>query len=301
MSIKNGHVRWAFDLKTWHCTLNNLELATSCIQSDEKERLAKFVYRDDFNASIIGRLLMRRFIKCCMPELDYNAIQFERDSRGKPYLSKSINDVTDPTMHIDFNVSHHERYAVLAGTFTQYQEHDTDRQQIGVDVMKNEYSGGKSLNEFFRIMQRTFTPNEWQFIKNRNTENEQTLAFMRHWCLKESYVKNIGVGITINLQSIDFRLSTDCLSMDQILRDTVVSVNGEPLNNWIFEESLLDADHCVAVSIKNPDEHYHQMSSDAFRFEIIDFDMLMRDSVPLLQIDPSYCRTVLTKEYKRKS
>lgn len=306
MSIKNGHARWAFDLKNWHCTLNNLELATACIQPEEKERISNFVFRDDFNASLIGRLLMRHFVKSCMPELDYNDIRFERDSRGKPYFQQSINDDPDSKINIDFNVSHHERYAVLAGIFTdkqhqeQQQQQESKRETIGVDVMKNEYDGGKPLNEFFRLMHRTFTPNEWQFIKSRNNALEQTSAFMRHWCLKESYVKSIGVGITFNLQSIDFQLNTDYLSMDRVICDTTVSVNKEHANHWIFEESLLDADHSIAVAIKHPSPHYFKLPCNEYRFEIINFDMLMRDSVPLIEIDSDYCRTVLAKKFKNK-
>lgn len=298
MSIKNGNARWAFDLRSWRCTLNDLELATSCIQPEEKHRLAKFVFLDDFKASIIGRLLMRQFIKSSLPELNYNAIQFERDARGKPFYSPNAIDVDQIAAHIDFNVSHHERYAVLAGSFTK-NLNENHRQHVGVDVMKMEYSGGKPLSEFFRIMQRTFTSNEWQFIKARSDEQKQTAAFMRHWCLKESYVKNIGVGIAINLQSIDFRLSTECLSTDNIVRNSVVSVDGTLLNNWLFEESLLDNDHCIAVAVKNPTTEYMELSQNEFQFELIDFERLMQDAKPLLPIDTEYCRKVLRKEFKK--
>lgn len=296
MSIKSGHARWAFDLEAWkhRCTINDLKLATSCIQPEEKERLAKFVYRDDFNASIIGRLLMRRFIAACLPELDYNAIRFERDSRGKPFLNRKDYQIS----HIDFNVSHHDRYTVLAGTYASNPS-ATDEQTIGVDVMKTEYSGGKPLSEFFRIMQRTFTVSEWNFIKSRETEQKQTNAFMRHWCLKESYVKNVGVGITINLQNIDFQLNSESLPTNSIVRDSVVSVDQKQLNNWVFEESLLGDDHCIAVAVKNPSPKYLGTSQNEFLFEMIDFEKLMHGAVPLLSDDSEYCRKILEKELKR--
>lgn len=306
MSIKNGHARWAFDLKTWKYTMNDLELATACVQCEEKERLSKFVYRDDFNASLIGRLLMRRFIKCCLPDIDYNRIHFERDARGKPFFRQTIAAATTTTsnanqeIRIDFNVSHHERYAVLAGSFAQNST-ENDTNNIGVDIMKTEYNGGKSLSEFFRIMHRTFTSNEWNFIKSRSNEQQQAMAFMRNWCLKESYVKNIGVGITINLQSIDFRLCSEYLDIDDVIRDSVVSVDGKQLNNWIFEESLLDIDHCVAVAIKNPSSEYLKQSANEFRFDVIDFETLMQDSVPLTEFDSDYCRSIFQKEYKKSS
>lgn len=297
MSIKNGHVRWAFDLDAWkrRCTPNDLKLATSCIQPEEKERLARFVYRNDFNASIIGRLLMRKFINMCT-ELEYNKIHFERDSRGKPFLKQS----TDQISHIDFNVSHHDQYAVLAGTYVQNPSISNVQQHIGVDIMKAEYSSGKALSEFFRIMQRTFTPSEWNFIKSRSTEQQQAAAFMRHWSLKESYVKNIGVGITIDLQSISFRLNTDSLSTTNLVQDTVVVVDGKADSNWVFEESLLSNDHCVAVAIKNPMPEYSTLPSNELLFELIDFETLMKDAVPLLPEDPYYCQRILQKEYKSR-
>lgn len=301
MSIRNGHVRWAFDLKSWCYSLHDLELATACIQPEEKERLAKFVYRDDFNASLIGRLLMRRFVKICKPDMCYSDIRFERDAHGKPYLHQDEGDETTGHMiHIDFNVSHHERYAVLAGSCAQDPNQIMPAQRIGVDVMRTQYSGGKAINEFFRIMHRTFTPHEWQTIRMGESEKEQATSFMRHWCLKESYVKNIGVGITINLQSIDFRLHTQHLFMDHVIRDSQVCANGNLLPNWIFEESMLDGDHCVAVAITNPTAEYLNLCAEDCRFEMIDFKTLMLDALPLNEIDAEYCRSVFQKEYKRQ-
>lgn len=294
MSIKNGNVRWAFDLRAWRCTLNDLELATACIQPEEKDRLAKFYFIDDFKSSIIGRLMMRQFIKSCLPELDYSDIIFERDSRGKPFYSPAAADRI--AAHIDLNVSHQGRYAVLAGSFNKNLD---SNQRIGADVMKVEYEGGRALNDFFGLMQRTFTPNEWQFIRSRNTEREQAAAFMRHWCLKESYVKNIGVGITIDLQSINFRVNTDNLSMDKIIRNTEVTFESIEQSNWLFEESLLDDDHCVAVAVKNPSTEYIELSQNELLFEMIDFERLMRNAKPLLPIDLEYCRNIHGKKTKK--
>lgn len=298
MSIRNGHVRWAFDLKAWRCTLDDLQLATACVQPEEKERLAAFVYLDDFKASLIGRLLMRRFIKACLPELDYNAIHFDRDSRGKPFYEPSH---TDKSTQINFNVSHHERYAIIAGSVLQ----NPDRiitQNVGVDLMNTKYSGGKPLQEFFRIMQRTFTPNEWKFIRAQSTEQQQAAAFMRNWCLKESYVKNIGVGVTIDLRSIDFRINTKHLNQENIIRNTVAAVDGQLLNDWIFEESMLDDEHCVGVSVKDPSRDYLELSENELLFEIIDFKTLIQDAAkirPLLTIDTEYCQKILAKELKK--
>lgn len=292
MSFKNGQIRWAFDLFNWRPTFADLELATACIQCEEKERLSKFVFRDDFDASIIGRLLMRRFIKLCLPELDYDAIKFGRDERGKPYLKNATEK------KIEFNVSHHEKYTVLAGTFTNGAS--SVDSSIGVDVMRLAYSGGKTLDEFFRLMHRTFTANEWNHIKSQSNEQKRIDAFMRHWCLKESYVKNIGVGITINLQDLDFYVAGNGLAKNDLRRDTDIFVKNVKKENWTFEESLLDDEYCVAVALDNVPKDYFDIPKNSLLFEFIDFGTLMDVAQPLLDTDTQYSETILGKEYKQK-
>ena len=89
--------------------------------------------------------------------------------------------------------------------------------QLGVDVMQlsdNRHSTSEKQLEFFRLMQRQFTENEWRQIQNPvvdendgRVENDRKLAsFYRHWSLKESYVKAVGSGLTINLQRINFEV-----------------------------------------------------------------------------------------------
>uniref|UniRef100_A0A182XZ17 L-aminoadipate-semialdehyde dehydrogenase-phosphopantetheinyl transferase n=1 Tax=Anopheles stephensi TaxID=30069 RepID=A0A182XZ17_ANOST len=265
--------------------LADLLLATSCIQPEEKNTLQRFVFRDDFNASLIGRLMMRRFVQLAT-DLAYDEIKFERDSKGKPFLKNE-------GVAVDFNVSHQGRYAVLAGMATSSASSNSTKPspKIGVDVMKIEYSGGKPLDEFFRLMTRNFSDDEWRYIRGRSDENAQLEAFMRNWCLKESYVKNVGVGITVDLRKISFRIQTEVLARDRVVSDTTLRVNSEPMANWRFEESLIDRDHCVAVSLENvPAED--DLSGNCF--ELIDFKALVEGHRPLLAIDENYCEGIIS-------
>lgn len=275
MSSNHEQIRWAFNLKSWRPSITELLRATSCIQREEKERLAKFVFRDDFNASLIGRLLMRKFVNETT-DSDYASIVFGRDLKGKPYINGNAS--------VDFNVSHQGSYSVLAGVAGT-------QSKIGVDVMRIEYSGGKSLDEFFRIMTRNFSTSEWVEIKKPASEREKLSAFMRHWCLKESYVKNIGVGITVDLQKISFSTS-DALEVNQVVTTTCLDVNGLRQTNWRFEESLLDEEHIVAVAVEDP------QIQDIPKFETISFEQLMENSSPLLEQDEDYCQKILAKQYK---
>lgn len=294
MSIRRGHARWAFDLSAWRPNRHDLLLATACVQPEEKERLAKFVFRNDFDASLIGRLLLRKFVNDSTNS-PYESIRFERDARGRPCLGGALRGHP-----IDFNVSHQGNYAVLAGLVAT----DTTRKveplktRVGVDVMKIEYTGGKPLHEFFRIMHRNFSPTEWSYIRSRSGgEWAETQAFMRHWCLKESYVKNIGVGITVDLQSISFSVNTPVLSTQSAVTDTRLSVDNVPMDNWLFEETLLDNEHCVAVALHGANGFRVEPLATT-PFEVISFEDLMQNSSALLEPDNVYCENVLNKDYK---
>lgn len=109
----------------------------------------------------------------------------------------------------------------------------------------------------------------------------------RHWSLKESYVKAIGIGITINLQELNFKIKTKTLQEDQITDDTELFVKGEKLK-WNFHEILLDSDHCVSVAIEN-------QPADKMSFRSISFEELMQDCVPLITYDESFVNQYFSK------
>lgn len=290
MSIRNGHARWAFNLSSWKLNLSDLKIATSCIQEEEKQRINKFMFQEDFKASLVGRLLMRQFVKQAT-NIDYDQIQFTRDLKGKPYM---IQDSATNQL-IEFNISHQGSYAVLAGFTGNMTDDASAKPKIGVDLMKIEYSGGKTLNEFFRLMTRNFSDDEWCYIKSFSSDYCKLEAFMRHWCLKESYVKNVGVGITVDLKKISFCIKSPELRSKIVTTDTTLQVDGKNMNRWSFEESLIDGDHGAAVAIENlPDDPGYT----PLPFETIDFDNLIKDWKPILESDQTYCEQIMNKDTK---
>ena len=288
MSIKNGNARWAFNLNTWKMNLNDLKTATSCIQEEEKLRLSKFMFQEDFKASLVGRLLMRQFVKQAT-NIEYDQIKFDRDLKGKPYLT---NDFGTNRLNLDFNISHQGSYAILAGYVENKTENSDANVKIGVDLMKIEYSGGKPLNEFFRLMTRNFSDSEWKYINSFNSNYCKLEAFMRHWCLKESYVKNVGVGIAMDLKKISFDVKTTELTTNTVVLDTTLQIDGNSMSRWSFEESLIDSDHIAAVAIEN------KQSSGFTPFETIDFDTLIKDWKLVLKSDEKFCEQILNKDTK---
>ncbi|XP_029053640.1 L-aminoadipate-semialdehyde dehydrogenase-phosphopantetheinyl transferase [Osmia bicornis bicornis] len=269
-------IRWAFNWKEWNPSEKDFAHAISCVQLEEKERLGRFMFRKDVRASLVGRLMMRKFVNE-YGHIPYNNIVFTRDIHNKPVLK-------DLSLTLNFNVSHHGDYTVLAG--------ETRNVKLGIDVMKLEYTGGKQLSEFFRIMSRNFTSSEWNEIKNSNLDElGQISMFCRHWALKESYLKAIGKGIVTDLGEIDFKTNS-LLRENSIITDTILYINGIK-QQWLFEETLLNSQYCVAVALQ---ENESAPRSQNNLFRTINSDELLANTVSMFPQDFEYAQNYLRKE-----
>ncbi|PHT96387.1 hypothetical protein BC332_34687 [Capsicum chinense] len=201
MSLKSA--RWAFDCKLWNPSEDEWRKTASFLQEDEKQKVKQFYFQRDAKSCLIGRLLMRKFLTLSSG-LPWSEIQIIRDQHNKPLC------LNNPQLH--FNVSHQGNFTVLAGEVGSY--------QLGIDIMKNEVKSGKRLEDFFRIMRRVMTPSEWEQINSCSTELDKNFMFYRFWCLKESYVKAIGVGIhDANSGTSNFVDKFTTLTLDDLISE----------------------------------------------------------------------------------
>lgn len=276
--MANGSVRWAFNWRDWQPNEADFRYAVSCLQLEEKIRIGRFAFRKDARASLVGRLMIRKFINETT-NISYEKIKLSRDKNNRPI-------VLNLTKSIDFNVSHQGDFTVLAGELCDV--------KIGIDVMKLEYTGGKNLSEFFRLMNNNFSSTEWQeIIGSHNTiESKQIAMFCRHWALKESYVKALGVGIVVDLKSLDFHTKSN-LQNNQIITDTILYKNGVK-QNWLFEESLINDDHCVAVALPK-DKLLHETT---VKFEHLNYKQLVSNAISLYPEDEAYTKDYFLKPEK---
>nr|XP_023700869.1 L-aminoadipate-semialdehyde dehydrogenase-phosphopantetheinyl transferase-like [Paramormyrops kingsleyae] len=84
--------------------------------------------------------------------------------------------------------------------------------------------------------------------------------------LKESFIKAVGVGVGFNLQRVEFHISPVRMQEGQVYRHTRMCLDSEEEDpDWVFEESLLDQDHHVAVGLGKMEQsagsvaHVHRM------------------------------------------
>ncbi|XP_067842244.1 L-aminoadipate-semialdehyde dehydrogenase-phosphopantetheinyl transferase isoform X2 [Heptranchias perlo] len=227
ISLKMDGVRWAFRCGSWQPTCSEWLLAARCVQDEEKQRIGRFVFAKDAKAAMGGRLLIRKLIAEKL-KIPWNEIQLQRTTKGKPFLTNPILNVFP---NFNFNISHQGDYTVLAAEPIL---------QVGVDVMKTDFPGSSSVAEFFRIMNRQFTDHEWNTINMAGDEWVQLDMFYRHWALKESFIKAIGVGVTFNLQRIEFQASPLRLREGQVFKETKMFLDGEQEEAWTFEDSMLN-------------------------------------------------------------
>lgn len=274
--MEHKNVRWAFNASTWKPSEQEILAASSYIQPEEKQRISRFIFQDDAKSSLIGRLFMRKYINLAT-SIPYDTIRFGRDANNKPYL---LNSQILP----NFNLSHQGDYTVFAGNM---------KKSIGIDVMKIEPPPNKNIPDFFRIMNRQFSQHEWSTIHSFPTEMQQVACFYRMWCLKESYVKNIGMGITVPLDLISFSIQNP-LSVGEIVTNTKLYEKCILKHDWVFEETLLDEKHAVAVSLQiDKDADYKPVP-----YTFLEFKDLTIEARPLCDPDPVFTRNLLSKKVK---
>jgi len=245
-----GCVRWAVNVNEWTPTESEWNKAIKAIQVEERSRIRRFRYCLDAKASLVGRLLMR-FWAVKTFQASNDTLLFQRTDRGKPQL------LLESAKYWKFNLSHAGKYTVFVA--------QKNVESLGVDVMrlhdprfsKDSGSGNapnsEKLSEFFRLMSRQFTPEEWQQIKNPDqTLAEQESNFFRFWTLKESLVKGLGTGLGLELQRLSFRLNSSKLGIHELCCDSELCIDRVEREDWHFEETLLDSEHCVCTAFTAP-------------------------------------------------
>ncbi|XP_046852241.1 L-aminoadipate-semialdehyde dehydrogenase-phosphopantetheinyl transferase-like isoform X2 [Xenia sp. Carnegie-2017] len=220
----------------------------------------------------VGRLLMRKVLSESFV-LSNSEIKLGRTGNGKPYVINAKDNFY-------FNVSHQGDYVVLAG-----EKHCN----VGVDIMKTELKGNQTLDEFFHSMRRQFSCNEWQTIQDRSSEEEKLEMFMRYWCLKESYVKALGVGLGLlkKLRTIDFHIDKEFprLAIQTVTKNTKLFLNDSLSEEWCFEESKLDENHLVAVALQRNDVSFKKNENNIFQF--LTMNDLTSSLSPLMTVEES--------------
>lgn len=147
------------------------------VASEEKRRrIDKFMYIEDYKRSLLGDALARKMISN-VSEIPMDTIIFNVNGYGKP----CVVNVSD----IYFNVSHSGKWVSCI----------VSDKQCGIDVEK-------IANIDMGIAERFFAKSEYNSIKERK-DVVQRQKFFEYWTIKESYIKFVGKGLSIPLNSFE--------------------------------------------------------------------------------------------------
>lgn len=206
----------------------------SCLSAEKRNRVGKFRKEDDARRSITSELLVRSL---AMNKLNLNnsEIAFGENAYKKPFLKSASS--------FEFNVSHSGDWVVCA----------IDTEPVGIDVEQI-----KPIE--FDIAKNFFTAEEYRSL-TLSKPSEQLPYFYELWTLKESYIKAVGIGLSLPLDSFSFR-------KDEVLRTITVEEGAYPL--YYLQTIRLESNYVLSVcSVRN----------DAFTPIVVQEDALMKTFV----------------------
>lgn len=153
--------------------LNIYNMFKKVVSEERRKKSENFRFFDDSKRCICAEAIMRYYlIKFFF--INNSDIKIMYNEHGKPFLNK---------IPLYFNLSHSGKWVVCAWS----------KNEIGVDIEKIDKIKLDIATSFF-------CKEEIDYIKS-DDENEQCKRFIQIWTLKESYIKYIGKGLTVPLNS----------------------------------------------------------------------------------------------------
>jgi len=179
------------EVAVWLCRVQSLVDADLAIMDrvlseDERARRDRFVFAEDRRAFTAAHALLRTVLSRYSP-LPPEAWRFETTPHGKPFLAPA--QAGDPPL--SFNLSH-TRTVVACAVAVEA--------RLGIDVQES----GRPA-DVLSIAERHFTAIERQLLTGCPRE-EVDVRFVEIWTLKEAYVKAVGTGLSLPLDSFGFSL-----------------------------------------------------------------------------------------------
>jgi len=169
------------EVQIWPLRLTATESVTrrfaALLTPDESQRAARFHFDHLRTSFILSHGALRIFLGRQLG-LEPNQVRFKYGTKGKPDI--------DPTQRMTFNMSHSGEIALYAFSL------DCD---IGVDVERM-----RPVKDLSAIASRFFCPDEAEELMSLDLETREK-SFFLCWTRKESFIKALGEGLSVPLDS----------------------------------------------------------------------------------------------------
>jgi 4'-phosphopantetheinyl transferase len=177
------------DVHVWAASLRrsraDLEPLQAILSAEEMARARRFAFEGDRDAYIAGRGILRRLLGRYTNQ-EPRSIAFACGPKGKPALAANTREAP-----LQFNLAHTKEEAVFALTRSGAVGIDIERTDREIDAME--------------VARRFFSPHEIRDFEVL-AESERNEGFFLCWTRKEAYVKAVGDGLHVALDSFDVSL-----------------------------------------------------------------------------------------------
>ena len=195
---------------------NTYDKAYQSLSNQRREKVDKLKFVNDKKLSILSEILLKK----ALIELNVDSnIELTYNKYQKPYLKN--NDIY-------FNISHSGEYVICA----------ISKDEVGCDI---EYI--KNID--MKIANKFFNENEYNTILNSNNQLD---TFYRIWTLKESFMKNLGLGFNIELNSFEIVLSNNP-TVKQNINNNKYYFKEIEINNYKCSVCLLNDNDVIVKNI----------------------------------------------------
>jgi 4'-phosphopantetheinyl transferase len=170
----------------WHISIeptpDKIAEARTLLSPDELERAARFHFDVHRNRYIAGRAALRSILAHYLG-IPPQALAFIYGDKGKPALAAQVN-----SRRLEFNLSHSHERALLGITAGSI---------IGVDIerINPEFGTDEIATHFFSA----FEVDTLLAVP----KPERGTTFFNCWTRKEAYIKAVGEGLSLPLDSFD--------------------------------------------------------------------------------------------------
>ncbi|CAM4502077.1 4'-phosphopantetheinyl transferase family protein [Paenibacillus typhae] len=188
------------------------------IDPNIRQKIHKFHRYEDKLRSLCGEMLLQIFSYYYW-NFPRKSIMREVNSYGKPVFANY------PEHH--FNISHSGDWVVAA----------FDNSPVGIDIEK-------IVPIDLEISKSFFASSELNVIQMRNNKQEQIKLFYQIWTLKESYVKAIGKGLSIPLNSFAIDFSNG--------KPVILQKSKSDFFMWNLMQYNLNNEYALSVCSQNP-------------------------------------------------
>ncbi|GAA0856505.1 hypothetical protein GCM10009114_18710 [Aliiglaciecola litoralis] len=190
-------------------------MSSSPLDQQEIAQLNRFKYDRDRRSFYLRRVALRHIL-AKYSGISAHELVINREKQHKPVL---------PHYSVEFNTSVTAGYALIG----------ISNLPIGIDI---EYH--KNLkDEFITLGQSVFSSREFAELQNQQDPCKINHTFYSLWCLKEAYLKAIGLGLSVDPRLLTFDLATRTLLSAPTQTTSI---------DWYFHLPLLFTNYSCAIA-----------------------------------------------------